>query len=202
MKRIFLSLLIGVGMMALIFSLFSGSNAARTPEDYPLVCRGGGSLVTGIAPGERNIGFTFVRGTKPAGEGLAPGECSWKDRGMYPNEPDRVSQHVEESSDSLRVGGTLAPENRWYEELHSSDKYWTFMVSNNGKGQLIATSARPDAVMDVSPTAKVPSAIGQIIRPDLPKARTPDDETPRVIVLNSPAEMCSRTERIVGLSIE
>ena len=56
MKRIFLSLLIGVGMMALIFSLFSGSNAARTPEDYPLVCRGGGSLVIGIAPVKETSG--------------------------------------------------------------------------------------------------------------------------------------------------
>src|SRR5712692_6205558 len=168
MKRIFLSALIGVGMAALIFPLFSGRSAARTPEDYPLVCRGGGSLVTGIAPGERNIGFTFVRGTKPAGDGLAPGECSWKDRGMYPSEPDRVSQHIEEGSESLKVGGTLAPENRWYEELHSSDKYWTFMVSNNGAGQMIATSARPNVGMDVSPTAKVLSGIGEIALPRNP----------------------------------
>src|SRR2546421_2580706 len=199
MKTIFLSLLIGVGMMALIFSLFSGSNAARTPEDYPLVCRGGGSLVIGIAPGERDIGFTFVRGTKPASEGLAPGECSWKDRGMYPNEPDRVSQHIAEGSERLKVGGTLAPENRWYEELHSSDKYWTFMVSNNGKGQLIATSARPNKAMDVSPIAGVPSAIGQIIRPGLPKARTSDDETPKVIVLNDPAGSASEREVMKGM---
>src|SRR5213080_5523635 len=112
MKRIFLSVL-AIGTLVATFQLFSGSNAATTQQNYPLVCRGGGGLVTGIAPGERNIGFTFVRGTKPAGEGLAPGECSWKDRGMYPNEPDRVSQHVEESSGSLKVGGTLAPENRW-----------------------------------------------------------------------------------------
>jgi hypothetical protein len=39
----------------------------------------------------------------------------------------------------------------WYEQLHSSVNYWTFMVSNNGKGQLIATSARPGGI-DVSPT--------------------------------------------------
>src|SRR5260370_31693522 len=109
-----------------------------------------------IVPGERYIGFSLVRGTKPAGEGLAQGECSWKERSMYPNEPDRVSQHVEEGSDSLKVDGTLAPENRWYEELHSSDKYWTFMVSNNGMGQLIATSAKPNSVMYVSPTVKLP----------------------------------------------
>ena len=142
MKRIFISALIGVGIVAAIFQISSGSKASRTPENYPLVCRGGGSLVIGMAPGERNIGFVFTRGTKPAGAGLAPGECSWKDRGMYPNEPDRVSQHVEEGSESLKVGGKLAPENRWFEELHSSDKQWTFMVSNNRRGQLIATSAR------------------------------------------------------------
>ncbi|MDQ2938275.1 MAG: hypothetical protein M3R67_12335, partial [Acidobacteriota bacterium] len=152
MKRIFLSALIGIGVVAAIFPLFSGSSAARTPDDYPLVCRGGGSLVIGIAPGEANIGFEFTRGPKPAGEGLAPGECSWVDRGMYGNEPNRVSQHVEDGSESLKVGGTLATENRWYEELHSPDSYWTFMVSNNGRGQLIATSARPNPGMNVSPT--------------------------------------------------
>ena len=154
--KIFLSALLGVGAVVAIIYSSPASKAARTPEDYPLVCRGGGSLVIGIAPGEGNIGFSFTRGTKPAGDGLAPGECSWKDRGMYPNEPDRVSQHVEGGSDSLKVGGTLAPENRWYEDLHSTDSYWTFMVSNNRLGQLIATSARPNVEMRVSPTARVP----------------------------------------------
>ncbi len=204
MKRIFLSALVGVGMTAAILQVSSGSSSARTPEDYPLVCRGGGTLVIGIAPGERNIGFTFVRGTKPAGEGLAPGECSWVDRGMYPNEPDRVSQHVEEGSDSLKVGGTLAPENRWYEELHSSDKYWIFMVSNNGRGELIATSARPNPGMDVSPTARVPP---DSMTPQ-PKAspgpgmnvRTPD-ETPKVIVLNGQPEPSSKP-KLEGLPFD
>jgi len=202
MKRIFLSAFLGVGMVVLVFPLFSGRSSARTPEDYPLVCRGGGSLVIGIAPGDRNIGFTFTRGTKPAGEGLAPGECSWKDRAMYPNEPDRVSQHVDESSESLKVGGTLAPENRWYEELHSADKYWTFMVSNNGRGQLIATSARPNPGMEVSPTARVPSDLMTAQPAASPgpgmNVRTPD-ETPKMIVLNGPAGPRSRTEVMKGL---
>ena len=187
MKRILLSALLGMGVVVAISYTSPASKAAPTPEDYPLVCRGGGGLVVGIAPGERNIGFIFVHGTRSAGEGLAPGECSWVDRGMYPNEPDSVSQHVEEGSESLKVGGTLAPENRWYEELHSADSYWTFMVSNNGRGQLIATSARSNNKKDVSPIARVPSAVGQIIRPDLPAARTPDEEAPKRLVLNTPA---------------
>ena len=194
MKRIFLSALLGMGVVVAIFCSSLVSKAAPTPEDYPLVCRGGGDLVIGIAPGEGNIGFSFTRGTKPAGEGLAPGECSWMDRGMYPNEPDRVSQHVEEGLESLKVGGTLAPENRWYEELHSADNYWTFMVSNNGRGQLIATSARPNKKKEVSPTARVPSQIGEIRRPDLSRARALDAESPRVIVPSGPVDPNSRTE--------
>jgi hypothetical protein len=201
MKRIFLSALIGIGVVAIFYSS-PVSKAAPKPEDYPLVCRGGGGLVVGIAPGERNIGFIFVHGTKPAGEGLAPGECSWVDRGMYTNEPDSLSQHVEEGSESLKVGGTLAAENRWYEELHSADNYWTFMVSNNGRGQLIATSARPNNKKDVSPTARVPSVIGQILKRDLPTARTVVDETPELIILNGPTEMSSRSEGLEGLRIE
>src|SRR5437667_8305127 len=165
MKRMLLSMPISVSVFVLTLQLFSGSSLARAPEDYPLVCRGGGSLVIGIAPGERNIGFVFTRGTKPAGEGLAPGECSWKDRGMHADEPDKVLQHVEEGSESLKVGGTLAPENRWYEELHSADNYWTFMVSNNGRGRLNVTSARPTPEMKVSPTAKAPPAIEVIETP-------------------------------------
>ena len=80
MKRIFLSALIGVFVVAVIF-IFSGSEAAPTQQSYPLVCRGGGSLVTGIAPGERNIGFTFVRETRPAIE------CSSMNRDMQGSEP-------------------------------------------------------------------------------------------------------------------
>jgi len=112
MKRILLSAL-AVGTLVATFQLFSGSKAAPPQQTYPLVCRGGGSLVTGLAPGERNIGFTFVRGTKPAGEGLAPGECSWTDRGMYSSEPDEshstlkkvpVLWRPEESSHQKIVG--------------------------------------------------------------------------------------------------
>ena len=82
MKNILRSALLTVGMVTVIFQTSAGSKAARPPEDYPLVCRGGGSLLIGIAPGEGNIGFSFTRGTKPAGDGLAPGECSWQDRPM------------------------------------------------------------------------------------------------------------------------
>jgi len=127
---------------------FTVMGTARLPSDlevirsYPLVCRGAPSLVMKVMPAMRSIGFTFIRGDKPASAGLAPGECSWKDRGMRTDEPERLSQYVEDM-ESLKSGGTLAPENRWYEELHSPDKYWTFTVYAAGRRGLYATGARP-----------------------------------------------------------
>src|SRR5260370_2990335 len=169
MKRIFLSALIGVGMAAAMFQTLSGSEAARTPESYPLVCRGGPTLAIYSAPGVTNIGFTFNHAAGPASEGLLPGQCSWKDRRMSESEPVKVSQHIEEGMavlgapkfpESLKV--YLAPENRLYEELHSTEKYWTFMVYNEGMGQLIVTSARPNAGVDdaTTTTGFTPSADG------------------------------------------
>ncbi len=157
MKRIFLSALIGVGMVAAIFQISSVSAAQQ--HVFPLVCRGGGSITPSTVRiiGLTFIGFTFTRGKKPAGEGLAPGECSWQDRAINDDEPNTVAQREE-------VVGT--PETRWYEELHSPDKYWTFMVENKG-GQLIANDARPNpsGKIDVSATAKLPPEIGVIERP-------------------------------------
>ena len=143
MKRILFSALIGVGMTAAIFQIFSRSEAARTQESYPLVCRGSANLGIGVASNEGNIGFIFTRGTKPAHQGLAPGECSWVDRGVRAEEPNRLSQHVSNGLQSL--AGNLAPENRWYEELHSPDRSWTFMVYNDRQGRMIVTGARPNA---------------------------------------------------------
>lgn len=168
MKRIFLSALLGVGIVVAIFSSLSGSEAARTQQSYPLVCRGSANLDIGVARNEGNIGFLFTRGTKPASQGLAPGECSWEDRGMYPTEPDRLSQHVSNGLESLKSEGNTAPENRWYEELHSPDKYWTFMVYNDRQGQMIVTGARPNEEISSSPRPRprLPIEIRKLDRPE------------------------------------
>ena len=105
-------------------------------------CRGSESLTITFASSSSAIGSNSPDGAKPAGEGLAPGECSWKDRGMHAEESHRITQYVEDR-ESLKPGGTLAPENRWYEELHSPDKYWIFMVYSQGRRQFAVTGARP-----------------------------------------------------------
>jgi hypothetical protein len=144
MKRIFLSALIGVGVASLICQLFSGTRAARLTEDYPLVCRGSETFkldppvpcegCTNATPEEplRYVEFTFIRGSKPSGKGLAPGECSWLDRGMWADEPDKIVQEIE--------GVGVAEKHAWIKELHSPDSYWTFNV-HSSRGRLWATGA-------------------------------------------------------------
>jgi hypothetical protein len=85
---------------------------------------------------------------------------------MYASEPDKISQHLEGSSESLDAGANVAPENRWYQELHSADDYWTFMVFNNGRGQLIATSARPNEgnTHGLQPTIPIPRTAERPVR--------------------------------------
>ena len=120
-------------------------STARLPYDlemsYPLVCRGAPSLVININPAMRNIGFTFIRGDKPASAGLHPANAHGKTAAMRADEPDRLTQYVEDM-ESLKEGGTLAPENKWYEELHSPDRYWTFMGVRHWPAPVQCTSAR------------------------------------------------------------
>ena len=117
------------------------------PETYPLVCRGTETLdvhdLDGPVP-YRWVGFTFIPGTKPAGDGLLPGQCSWRDRGMRAGEPTRLAQPIE---------GALA----WIKDLNSSDSYWTFSVYNAG-AQLQATGAERNKRM-ILPTLKTNYAL-------------------------------------------
>ena len=144
MKRIFLSVLIGGSVVALIFPLFSGSGAARLADDYPLVCRGSetfkldspvpceGCINVSTDEPRRYVGFTFIRGSKPSGKGLAPGECSWLDRSMRADEPNILVQEIE------GVGG--GEKSEWIKDLHSPDSYWTFNV-HSSRGRLLVTGA-------------------------------------------------------------
>ncbi|MCQ6563992.1 hypothetical protein [Paenibacillus mendelii] len=107
-------------------------------QSFPLLCRGGGTMSfrshAGDVQGTFNIlGLFFNKGTRPAGLGLAPGECSWLDRGMSNNEPDILQQNVPSNVMS-------AP---WFIDLRDPGKYWTFHVYNTNQGFLKVTQAYP-----------------------------------------------------------
>ena len=119
------------GAFSLTVSYKYDKETATKPKDtYPLVCRGTEALKIMDFDGPvpfRWVGFNFIPGTKPANDGLLPGQCSWLDRGMRPGEPARLAQPIEYTQ-------------VWNKELNSSDSYWTFNVYNAG-GQLQATGA-------------------------------------------------------------
>src|SRR5439155_11872953 len=108
MKTRFLSVLICAGAASLIFSLFSNAKARRSVDDEQLVCRGietfkldspappcEGCINVNTEEPRRYVAFTFVRGSKPSGKGLAPGECSWVNRSMTADEPNQLIQEIE-----------------------------------------------------------------------------------------------------------
>jgi len=170
MKTRFLSVLIGVGMASLIFQLFSETRAARLADDYPLICRGSetfkidppmpceGCVSPDEGPALRYVSFTFIRGSKPSGKGLAPGECSWLDRGMRPDEPDRLVQEIE--------GVGIAEKYEWRKDLRSPDTYWTFTV-HSARGLLWATGAERNGKPVVFDRGRFPGGILEVKTPDL-----------------------------------
>src|SRR6266849_5261890 len=180
MKRIFLSTLIGVSVVAMIF-IFSVSEAAP-PESYPLVCRGAATFETNpgpvLWPGcpviDQSIckyaGFTFRPGSKPARDGLAPGECSWLDRGMRAGEPNRVVQRIEPVAGVEKYA--------WIKDLHSPDSYWIFNVYSY-VGVLVATGAERNAKPAVRVGNRGTGDAGEVIL-DLRRMRVcRDQQIPR-----------------------
>ena len=114
------------GTLALASS-FGWSAMAQQP-DYPLRCHGAG----GIASSDRNklvVDFTPSRGS--AGQGLQPGQCSWLDRALRPNEPTRIID-LRPSPGEAQITA---------QHINRGD-IWTFWVYNAGHF-LHATASAP-----------------------------------------------------------
>ncbi len=133
MRRLLFWILIpGALFVPVYFSLVAGTT--KSSQSYPLVCRGSTSATIWFKP-ERRLVLKFIKGTAPADSRLAPGECSWTDRGMSAGEPDMLVQPVPEGADEQ-------PEYKWVSELKDADTLWSFDVYNDGHGQLIVTGSR------------------------------------------------------------
>ena len=109
----------------------------------PAACRGGGSMRSrshsGNAQHTYNIlGLFFDKGNRAAGLGLAPGQCSWLDRGMRNGEPDILQQEVRPNVTSAL----------WFQDMKNPSKYWTFNVFNTNQGVMKVTGAFPGRRLD------------------------------------------------------
>ncbi len=191
--KTFLLLLISFGMLTAVFQQFSDTRATSLTDSYPLVCRGAATFKTDAAtppcegcinPGDvpKYVGFTFIRGSKPSGKGLAPGECSWLDRGMRADEPNVLVQEIDP------VGG--AEKYAWTSELHSPDSYWIFNVYSS-RGRLLATGAERSGKTVLSDKGRLPGSV-EIRRPDLYIAEV------KVIDLSAPSVGAAKLAVRVG----
>jgi hypothetical protein len=135
-------------------------NSASAQTRYPMTCRGGAGYHLDIYKGTSTrfgpnaptlanyVILWFNRSTKPEFEGLNPGECTWADRGMRPEEPVALCMENVALMVGLQTNGTGTwsfshlqvhqnnpyPVRRALEGLESSTEYQTFWVYNDFKG--------------------------------------------------------------------
>lgn len=129
-----------VSVVIAMLSLFAaaGSIVAQEvpdtgPKTWELRCRGGRMgfrdrlIRRPPLKGKREVKVTFSAGTQPAGDrlptNLAPGQCSWIDRGFRSGEPTQINL-VMTTEDAERIARILA----------LSDRFWTFSVYNTNRG--------------------------------------------------------------------
>src|SRR5262249_53360290 len=90
------------------------------------------------------LGLFFTAGTRPAGprgRDLAPGQCSWVDRGFRPGEPTILQMEV-----APNVTSQL-----WFRELKDPKNRWTFYVFNTNQGVMKITHAERTGAIDDQP---------------------------------------------------
>jgi hypothetical protein len=93
-------------------------HAGHAQPDYPLRCNG----AAGMASTEgRNLLIVFRKGDRPASQGLSSGHCSWLDRGLRPNEPDRIVDPRPSAGEAQRTAQYI-----------NAGYTWTFWVYNAG----------------------------------------------------------------------
>jgi hypothetical protein len=104
-----LSLLIAFTCAAVLAPTGAGSTGtattAATPADttYPLVCRGGGGIEFLYYGSWKEVLVTFRQGTRPARDGVAPGTCTWMDRGLTAGEPSAFCHAIDRLNISWRA---------------------------------------------------------------------------------------------------
>jgi hypothetical protein len=108
--------------------VFSRQLAEAQPPDFPLRCRGSAGMASANG---NNLIINFSRGERPADQGLQPGQCSWLDRGLRPNEPTRVVDQRPTSGEAEITA----------RHINAGDT-WTFWVFNAGRFLRATSSAK------------------------------------------------------------
>lgn len=137
----------------LIFGLFFVVTNSVAQPSYPIVCRGGGSMHFNYTPfsnlsNQPQIWISYQKGAQGVGMGweniysLQPGQCSWQDRAVSANEPSRIvllkvnNFAIQWQNGKVTGISTSAPH---VSVLQDSNRYQSFDVYNDGRGNFIVT---------------------------------------------------------------
>lgn len=136
----------------LLGALLLCAAAAEAQRSYPIVCRGGGGLhftYLGFSnfSSQPQIQVRFARGRAGVGgdwgrlDSLAPGHCSWQDRAVAADEPDRLLIPLREAEFSISwSAGRVAEISQALPHvvrLQSAEGYQAFDVYNDRRGNLV-----------------------------------------------------------------
>ena len=146
-----------VKWLILVSALLLMSSADAQPTSYQLVVRGGGELYFNYSPFSNfspnpQIWITFKRGPQGVGQNwehrhtLEPGHGAWLGRRVEGNEPDRIIvKEIKDFSISWTKGQVMGISSSlgWLNVLRDPDKFQSFHVYNDGKGNFIVTAIGP-----------------------------------------------------------
>jgi len=99
-------------------------NKLEAQFSWPLWCRGSVGMATTDG---KDLIVVFSKGSRPANQGLEPSECFFLDRGLRPNEPNRIVDERPSESEAQHMA-----------ELINAGAGWTFWITNPGKGSFLA----------------------------------------------------------------
>jgi hypothetical protein len=125
------------------------------PPSYALRCRGTNDLKVTVVLAAGFATYTFKKGTRKADAGLAPGECSWLDRGMREGEPDTL---IQGNTPNPTLFSPPPLDWSWTEVLKDPENYWTFYVYT-AEGSLVVTDSKPYTKLTVNPSAPTLEAV-------------------------------------------
>jgi hypothetical protein len=125
--------------LAVVASLltFTAPSTHAAQGVFPLKCRGGGQANMKYNSVEKTIYARFRPAPGPAGNGLAPGQCSWLDRAFRPGEPSQICQRnitkVQFFWGENPTRYTVeAPEAQWVYNMPHQNLFVTVNVYNEG----------------------------------------------------------------------
>jgi hypothetical protein len=143
--------------LALVLLLTLQASVLFAQQGYLLVCRGGGDLYFNYTPysnfsQEPQIWITFKKGSQGVGQSweqrssLQPGQAAWLDRRVEATEPERIIiTGVKDFSISWTKGAVMGISSSlpYLNILRDPNKFQSFMVINDGRGNFIVTGVGP-----------------------------------------------------------